>query len=71
LYSLNFLTERPDTVGAIAQVQSQRWLESRGFTLPIVYASRARADPIAASLGVDIVVDDNLHSSCLEVVHQR
>ena len=29
---------------AIAQVQSQRWLAARGFTLPSVYASRARAD---------------------------
>ena len=37
------LTKRPETVGAIAQVQSQRWLEARGFTLPSVYASRARA----------------------------
>src|SRR5438067_6913627 len=29
-----FLTKRPQSAGATAQLQSQRWLESKGFTLP-------------------------------------
>lgn len=34
-----FLTKHPETVGVVARVQSQRWLEARGFTLLSVYAS--------------------------------
>src|SRR5262245_12248874 len=32
-----FVTKRPETAGATAQVQSQRWLEARGFKLPSVF----------------------------------
>src|SRR5262249_35675057 len=35
-WEIIFLTKRPETVGLTAQVQSQRWLESKGFTLPSV-----------------------------------
>ena len=35
-WEIIFLTKRPQTVGATAQVQSQRWLESKGFRLPSV-----------------------------------
>src|SRR5437764_377232 len=31
-----FLTKRPESAGATAQVQSQRWLQAKGFTLPSV-----------------------------------
>ena len=62
-----FLTKRPKTVGATAQVQTQRWLESRGFTLPSVFVVQKSRGRIAASLGLDIVVDDR-PENCLDVV---
>lgn len=62
-----FLTKRPETVGATAQVQTQRWLESHGFTLPSVYVVQGSRGRIAASLGLDIVVDDR-PENCLDVV---
>src|SRR5207247_6013023 len=62
-----FLTKRPETAGWTAQVQSQRWLESKGFTLPSVYVVQGSRGRIAASLGVDIVVDDR-PENCLDVV---
>jgi hypothetical protein len=62
-----FLTKRPETVGATSQVQTQRWLESRGFTLPSVYVVQGSRGRIAAALGLDIVVDDR-PENCLDVV---
>lgn len=62
-----FLTKRPETVGSTAQVQSQRWLESKGFTLPSVFVVQRSRGRIAASLALDIVVDDR-PENCLDVV---
>jgi hypothetical protein len=62
-----FLTKRPETVGATAQVQTQRWLESKGFALPSVYVVQGSRGSIAAALGLDIVVDDR-PENCLDVV---
>jgi hypothetical protein len=62
-----FLTKRPETVGATAQVQSQRWLESKGFTLPSVFVVQGSRGRIAASLALDIVIDDR-PENCLDVV---
>jgi hypothetical protein len=62
-----FLTKRPETVGATAQLQSQRWLQSKGFTLPSVYVVQGSRGRIAAALGLDIVVDDR-PENCLDVV---
>jgi hypothetical protein len=62
-----FLTKRPDTAGATAQVQSQRWLAANGFTLPSVYVVQGSRGLIAASLRLDIVVDDR-PENCLDVV---
>jgi hypothetical protein len=62
-----FLTKRPDTVGATAQVQSQRWLEANGFMLPSVFVVQGSRGRIAAALGLDIVVDDR-PENCLDVV---
>lgn len=62
-----FLTKRPETVGPTAQVQTQRWLESKGFTLPSVYVVQGSRGRIAAALGLDIVVDDR-PENCLDVV---
>src|SRR5512140_1862199 len=66
-WEIIFLTKRPDTVGATAQVQSQRWLESKGFTLPSVFVVQGSRGRIAAALGLDIVVDDR-PENCLDVV---
>ena len=62
-----FLTRRPETVGATAQVQTQRWLESKGFALPSVYVVQGSRGLIAAALNLDIVVDDR-PENCLDVV---
>ena len=66
-WEIIFLTKRPQTAGATAQVQSQRWLESKGFTLPSVFVVQGSRGRIAASLGLDIVVDDR-PENCLDVV---
>ena len=66
-WEIIFLTKRPETVGATAQVQSQRWLESKGFALPSVYVVQGSRGRIAAALGLDIVVDDR-PENCLDVV---
>ena len=62
-----FLTKRLQCAGATAQVQSQRWLESKGFTLPSVYVVQGSRGRIAAALGLDFVVDDR-PENCLDVV---
>jgi hypothetical protein len=66
-WEIIFLTKRPQTKGATAQVQSQRWLESKGFVLPSVYVVQGSRGRIAAALGLDIVIDDR-PENCLDVV---
>src|SRR5476649_970552 len=66
-WEIIFLTKRPETTGATAQVQTQRWLESHGFTLPSVYVVQGSRGRIAAALGIDIVIDDR-PENCLDVV---
>ena len=66
-WEIIFLTKRPETAGATAQVQSQRWLASKGFTLPSVFVVQGSRGRIAASLALDIVVDDR-PENCLDVV---
>lgn len=61
-----FLTRRPATAGATAQVQSQRWLERKGFRLPSVYVVTSSRGLIAAALTLDIVVDDT-PENCVDV----
>lgn len=62
-----FLTKRPESAGATAQVQSQRWLQANGFVLPSVYVVRASRGRIASALGLDVVVDDR-PENCVDVV---
>ena len=62
-----FLTKRPQTVGATAQVQSQRWLESKGFRLPSVFVVQGSRGRVASALDLAIVVDDR-PENCLDVV---
>ena len=66
-WEIIFLTKRPQSAGATAQVQSQRWLESKGFPLPSVFVVQGSRGRIAAALGLDIVVDDR-PENCLDVV---
>jgi hypothetical protein len=66
-WEIIFLTKRPQSVGATAQVQTQRWLEAKGFRLPSVFVVQRSRGRIADSLGLDIVVDDR-PENCLDVV---
>ena len=66
-WEIIFLTKRPHSAGATSQVQSQRWLESKGFRLPSVYVVQGSRGRIAAALGLDIVIDDT-PENCLDVV---
>jgi hypothetical protein len=63
-----FLTKRPPTAGATAQVQSQRWLQSRGFLLPSVYVVSGNRGLIASALELDAVVDDT-PDNCVDVAN--
>ena len=65
-WDIIFLTKRPTTAGATAQLQSQRWLEAKGFRLPSVYVVGSSRGRIAAALGLDIVVDDT-PANCIDV----
>jgi hypothetical protein len=62
-----FLTKRPRTAGMTAQLQTQRWLEAKGFPLPSVYVVQGSRGRIAAALGLEIVVDDR-PENCLDVI---
>jgi hypothetical protein len=62
-----FLASRPDTAGPTAQIQTQRWLDAKGFRLPSVFVVRGNRGRIAAALGLDLVVDHR-PENCLEVV---
>ena len=62
-----FLTQRPDTAGATAQVQSQRWLRAHGFELPSVYVVGESRGRIASVFALDAVIDD-LPRNCVDVI---
>jgi hypothetical protein len=65
-WEIIFLTKRPKTMGATAQVQSQRWLVSKGFLLPSVYVVTGSRGRIAAAIDLDVVIDDR-PENCLDV----
>jgi hypothetical protein len=62
-----FLTKRPQTDGSTAQLQTQRWLASKGFPLPSVCVVQNSRGAIATALGLQAVVDDRLEN-CLDVI---
>lgn len=66
-WEIIFLTKRPESAGATAQVQSQRWLQARGFPLPSVYVVQGSRGRVASALDLDIVIDDR-PENCLDVV---
>jgi len=65
-WEILFLTRRPGTAGDTVQVQSQRWLRAHGFELPSVYVVSESRGKIAASLSLDVVIDDR-PDNCLDV----
>ena len=66
-WEIIFLTKRPEGAGGTAQVQTQRWLESKGFTRPSVFVVQGSRGRIAAALDLDVVIDDR-PENCLDVV---
>src|SRR5665213_3950760 len=66
-WEIIFLTKRPATAGSTAQMQTQRWLESKGFPLPSVFVVQGSRGLIAASLNLDFVIDDT-PANCLDGV---
>ncbi|HVZ22880.1 MAG TPA: hypothetical protein VG871_17525 [Vicinamibacterales bacterium] len=66
-WEIIFLTKRPSTAGATAQLQSQKWIVEKGFPLPSVFVVQGSRGRIAQALGLDIVVDDR-PENCLDVV---
>ena len=62
-----FLTQRPDTAGEPAQLQTQRWLAAHGFEFPSVFVLHGSRGRAAAALHIDVVLDDR-PENCLEVV---
>jgi hypothetical protein len=66
-WEIIFLTTRPAAAGATSQVQTQRWLVSKGFPLPSVYVVQGSRGRIASALDLDFVVDDR-PDNCLDVV---
>jgi hypothetical protein len=66
-WEIIFLTKRPETAGAVAQAQTQRWLVAKGFPLPSVFVVQRSRGRIAAALELDIVIDDR-PENCLDVV---
>jgi len=66
-WEIIFLTKRPESVGATTQLQTQRWLDAKGFAFPSVYVVQGSRGRIAAALGLDFVVDDR-PENCLDVV---
>ena len=66
-WEIIFLTKRPDSAGATAQVQTQRWLESKGFKLPSVFVVQGSRGRIASALRLDVIIDDR-PENCLDVV---
>lgn len=61
-----FLTSRPETRGDTAQLQSHRWLAARGFEMPSVFVVHGSRGKIAASLHLDVLVDDR-PENCLDI----
>ncbi len=66
-WELIFLTNRPETSGDTAQLQSHRWLERHGFRTPNVFVVRGSRGRIANALSLDVIVDDR-PENCLDVV---
>jgi hypothetical protein len=65
-WDILFITTRPSSAGDTTQIQSQRWLEARGFELPSVFVVSGSRGHIATALTLDAVLDDR-PENCLDV----
>ncbi len=61
-----FVTSRPDSAGDTVQLQSQRWLQQKGFPIPSVYVVKGSRGKIAEAMGLDVVIDDH-PENCLDI----
>jgi hypothetical protein len=61
-----FLTRRPQTRGESTQLQSQRWLQAKGFLLPSVCVVSHSRGVLAGALTLNAVIDDR-PATCLDV----
>jgi hypothetical protein len=61
-----FFTRRPQTRGESAQRQSQRWLETKGFSFPSVCVVAHSRGVLAGALELNAVIDDR-PETCLDV----
>lgn len=68
-WEIIFLTTRPETAGDPAQIQTQRWLMSKGFPCPSVCVVRKSRGALAAALDLDAIVDDR-PQNCVDVVSE-
>jgi hypothetical protein len=65
-WELIFLTSRPETRGDKAQLQSFRWLVSKGYLTPSIFVVHGSRGKIASALHLDVIVDDR-PENCLDV----
>jgi hypothetical protein len=65
-WEIIFLTSRPESAGDTAQLQSHRWLAAHGFPAPSIFVVHGSRGKIAASLALDVIVDDR-PENCLDV----
>jgi hypothetical protein len=61
-----FLTKRPESGGDTVQLQTQRWLQAKGFMLPSVFVVQGSRGLVADALALDVVIDDR-PENCLDV----
>ena len=62
-----FITQRPKTVGASVQKQSQDWLIAQGFVTPSVLTLTGSRGKAAHALDLDFLIDD-LPKNCIDVM---
>jgi hypothetical protein len=61
-----FLTKRPESGGDTVQLQTQRWLQAKGFMLPSVFVVQGSRGLVADALALDVVIDDR-PENCMDV----
>jgi hypothetical protein len=65
-WDIIFITDRPESAGDTAQVQSHRWLQAHGFALPNVIVARGKRGRLAAALALDAFIDDR-RDNCTDI----
>jgi phosphoglycolate phosphatase-like HAD superfamily hydrolase len=65
-WDIVFITDRPASAGAPAQLQSRRWLQAHGFAQPNVMMARGKRGRLAADLALEVFVDDR-RDNCIDI----